>query len=159
MTLGSHQSAHALSTTWLTPPEWIRVLGPFDLDPCCPPNMPWRTAATMLTPAEDGLKTPWTGRVWLNPPFTSRSVGDWLCKLADHGNGIALVAARTETKWFYEYVWKRAAAVCFVKGRPHFYRSDGTRAKSNSGAPIVLVAYGLNTVRLSEAGLGRVVYL
>ena len=35
--------------TWLTPPEVIRALGRFTLDPCCPPVMPWRTADKMLT--------------------------------------------------------------------------------------------------------------
>ena len=29
---------------WLTPPEIIRALGPFDLDPCAPVNRPWDTA-------------------------------------------------------------------------------------------------------------------
>lgn len=120
--------------------------------------MPWRTATTMLTPADDGLVTPWTGRVWLNPPFESRSVGKWVEKLALHGNGIALVAARTETKWFYWSVWYMADAVCFVKGRPHFYRPDGTRAEYNSGAPIALAAYGEeNVAPLERANLGIVV--
>lgn len=36
--------------SWLTPPEIINALGPFDLDPCCPPppTMPWRTATQMV---------------------------------------------------------------------------------------------------------------
>lgn len=35
--MGSHQSARAKTTTWLTPPELIQALGPFDLDPCASP--------------------------------------------------------------------------------------------------------------------------
>lgn len=158
MSMSSHQSARAKSTTWLTPPEWIKALGPFDLDPCCPAKMPWQTATAMLTPHHDGLRHPWVGRVWLNPPFTTKTVGVWLEKLADHGDGIALVAARTETQWFYWSVWYRADAICFVKSRPHFHHPNGKRAKGNSGAPIALAAYGQKNVdALERAGLGVVV--
>ena len=56
--------------TWLTPPEIIRSLGEFDLDPCVPDSMPWQTAKRMVTKAEDGLTVDWNGkRVWLNPPY------------------------------------------------------------------------------------------
>ena len=41
--------------TWLTPRYIIDALGPFDLDPCCPPKMPWRTAAEMVCRPADGL--------------------------------------------------------------------------------------------------------
>lgn len=42
---------------WLTPPELVEALGPFDTDPCCEPWMPWRTAARMLslTPVPDRI--------------------------------------------------------------------------------------------------------
>jgi hypothetical protein len=166
MSMSGHQSPKAKSTTWLTPPEWIEALGPFDLDPCCPPVMPWPTAARMLTEREDGLKTPWEGRVWLNPPF-GREWPAWVEKLADHGNGIALIPARTETEAFLRLVWGRADAICFTgPHRPHFHRADGTRAPFNSGAPIALVAFDgdwrlkrppLNCHKLQQAGLGPVV--
>lgn len=155
MNLSGHQSTARMTTdSWLTPPEWIEALGPFDLDPCCPPSMPWPTAAKMLTVADDGLATPWHGRVWLNPPFGAQAVR-WLRKLVQHGNGIALIPARTETAMFFQCVWEAAQAVCFVKGRPHFYHQDGKRAPFNSGAPIALVAYGAgNRDALLRAGLG-----
>ena len=61
--------------TWLTPPHIVESLGPFDLDPCCPPNMPWRTAAQMICRPDDGLAVDWTGkRVWLNPPYESDAI-------------------------------------------------------------------------------------
>jgi hypothetical protein len=157
MSLSGHQSASMKSATWLTPPEWIKKLGRFDLDPCCPPDMPWHTAKVMLTEAQDGLSAPWEGRVWLNPPFGKEAV-KWLRKLRKHGNGIALIPARTETAMFYECVWGVAHAVCFVQGRPHFHYPDGTRAPFNSGAPICLVAYGMrNQEALYRSRLGIVV--
>ena len=157
MSLSGHQSAKCKTVDWLTPPSWISQLGSFDLDPACPLHMPWRTAGRMLTEREDGLKCEWEGRVWLNPPFGAVAA-KWMDRMALHGNGIALIPARTETRMFYESVWGIADAICFVKGRPHFYRPDGTRAPFNSGAPICLVAYGKdNEEALWLSRLGRVV--
>jgi len=130
-----------ISDTWLTPPEILKALGPFDLDPCCPPVMPWKTAARCFTERDDGLAQPWAGRVWLNPPY-SREAVRWLRRMAQHGNGVALVFARTETEWFWETVWRAATALHFFEGRIHFHHPDGRRARANAGAPSVLAAYG-----------------
>jgi hypothetical protein len=143
MSLSGHQSAAMKNDEWLTPPEIIQALGTFSLDPCAPINRPWDTAIQHYTIADDGLKLPWFGRVWLNPPFGREAV-KWLRRLRDHGNGIALVPARTETAMFYETVWGAADGVLFIKGRPHFHFADGRRAAFNSGAPIALIAYGKN---------------
>lgn len=96
----------------------------------------------MIELPEDGLAADW-GRafVWLNPPY-SFEAWKWLARLADHGNGIALVFARTETAGFVDTIWKRADAVLFLHGRLHFHYPDGRRAAANSGAPSALVAYG-----------------
>lgn len=141
--MGSHQSARAETTTWLTPPELLAKLGPFDLDPCAAPTpRPWDTAKRMIELPEDGLSADWgTDRVWLNPPY-SFEAWQWLDKLADHDRGIALVFARTETAGFVRTVWNRARGVLFLHGRLHFHYPDGTRAAANSGAPSCLVAYG-----------------
>jgi len=155
MSLSSHQSACMKNDEWLTPPEILHPLGPFDLDPCAPEERPWDTATKHYF--ESGLEGPWDGRVWLNPPFGREAI-KWLRKLVQHGNGIALLPARTETRMFYETVWNVADAVCFLKGRPHFHYVDGTRAKANSGAPICLIAYGQRNVdALRQSGLGATV--
>jgi len=157
MSLSSHQSARMKNDEWLTPPEILAKLGTFDLDPCAPAVRPWDTAAKHYSAADDGLAQPWEGRVWLNPPFGREAV-KWLRRMVSHGNGIALIPARTETAMFYECIWDCAHAVCFMKGRPHFHYVDGTRAAANSGAPICLVAYGYaNASALLASGLGKVV--
>ncbi len=154
--LSGHQSARMKSDVWLTPPEILKALGPFDLDPCAPADRPWDMALKHISLPDDGLSRKWRGRVWLNPPFGS-GAAQWLRKMASHGNGIALIPARTETAMFYESVWPVADAICFIKGRPHFHRPDGTRAPFNSGAPICLVAYGQeNASALDRAALGVV---
>lgn len=138
--MGSHQSATGGVDEWLTPPSLIEALGPFDLDPCAPIHRPWPTAANHYTLEDDGLRQEWRGRVWLNPPYAHAA--KWLARLADHGHGTALIFARTETALWFNYVWPHATALLFLKGRLHFHYLDGRRAKANSGAPSVLVAYG-----------------
>lgn len=141
---------------WLTPPHIIKALGAFDLDPCSPVVRPWPTASDHLTILDDGLAREWNGRVWCNPPFGREAVR-WLRRMKAHGNGIALIPARTETAMFYECVWDGADAVLFIKGRPHFHYVDGSAAPFNSGAPIALVAYGIqNVAALAASGLGVV---
>lgn len=124
---------------WLTPPEIIRSLGKFDLDPCSPINRPWDTAKTHYSILDDGLKIPWNGRVWLNPPY-GRDTFKWIEKLSVHKNGIALIFARTETKGFHEQIWNKAHSVFFFKGRLSFYYVDGTKG-SAANAPSCLVSY------------------
>lgn len=142
---------------WLTPPEILRVLGTFDLDPCAPIVRPWETATVHYSADDNGIIMPWHGRVWCNPPF-GRDAVKWLRRMRDHGNGIALIPARTETAMFYETIWGSADGVLFVRGRPHFHYVTGLRAKFNSGAPIALVAYGKNNLdALRHSGLGFVV--
>lgn len=157
MSLSSHQSTKMKSDEWLTPPAIIGAIGPFDLDPCSPVVRPWPTAAVHYTREDDGLNKDWFGRIWCNPPFGNEAI-KWLRKLEQHGNGIGLVPARTETKMFYECVWGKAHGVLFIKGRPKFHLVDGSPAPFNSGAPIALIAYGLNNLMsLYQSQLGFVV--
>lgn len=151
--MGGHQSAAMLKDEWLTPPEILAALGSFDLDPCSPIQRPWDTAQTHFTKLDDGLKKPWHGRVWLNPPY-GLEVADWLRRLIAHGDGIALIFARTETAMFFECVWRAANAVFFFEGRLFFHHVDGARASANAGAPSCLVAYGENNVdAIKKSGL------
>lgn len=65
----STPATDASKDEWLTPPAIIKSLGEFDLDPCSPIVRPWDTAKTHFDINTDGLKMPWFGRVWLNPPY------------------------------------------------------------------------------------------
>lgn len=148
------------SEDWYTPLEIINALGRFDLDPCIGVDRPWNTAEKHYTPNEDGLKQEWEGRVWLNPPYGTKS-WVWMRKLAEHGNGIGLTFARTETQWFHSEVWEKANALFFFKGRLRFHKSDGNAGDSCAGAPSCLVAYGANNVSaLLNCGFkGKFVFL
>jgi DNA N-6-adenine-methyltransferase Dam len=145
--MGGHQGARATTDEWLTPPEIIRELGPFDLDPCATCEQthgmtgPMGIGAARYCKCDDGLSKEWRGRVWLNPPY-GKETGRWLAKMAKHNHGIALIFARTDVGWFHDSVFRVARALLFPMGRLRFLRADGTKPKFNGGAPSVLVAYG-----------------
>ena len=140
---------HGATDEWLTPPEIIHSLGRFDLDPCAHRDQFYRTAKQMISPPEDGLAVKWRGRVWLNPPYGA-GITLWLKRLAKHGNGIALVPARTEVQsWFWPYIWEAADAVFFFRGRLSFLKPDGKKL-GNAAHGSVLVAYGARNRKALE---------
>lgn len=131
----SHEKPNKGNTdVWLTPLNIIRALGEFDLDPCG--ELHHKTADYVYT--ENGLEKEWSGRVWLNPPYSN--VEQWLDKLADHGNGVALVFARTETRWAQKII-PQAHSVFFPKGRIKFLTKE-LKEKGNAGAPSMFLSFG-----------------
>jgi hypothetical protein len=137
----------ATTHDWLTPPEIIRALGPFDLDPCASQHQPWRTAAKQYTIDDNGLNQKWEGRVYCNPPYGPHAAA-FLERCAAHGNAIALIFARTDTQAFQKHIFPKAHALLFIEGRLLFRLPGGgnTGAGGRAGAPSVLVAYGANNV-------------
>jgi hypothetical protein len=153
----SHDRVPTGKEEWLTPPEIVKALGPFDLDPCAPVVRPWPTATDHYTIMDSGLLKPWRGLVWLNPPYGNETIR-WMRRMKEHGNGIALIFARTETQTFFECIWGVAHACLWIRGRLTFYNVDGSRPKYSGGAPSVLVAYGQSAAgRLVQSGIdGRI---
>jgi hypothetical protein len=92
-------AGYAMSDEWYTPKSVFDSLGlTFDLDVCSPKG------GTGLVPAlksycqeEDGLLSPWFGRVWMNPPYSKPS--PWIDKWLAHGNGVALLPM-AKSRWF-----------------------------------------------------------
>jgi hypothetical protein len=136
------------SVEWLTPPELVKKLKEFDLDPCTPISPPFKHATVNYNLNDNGLEKKWFGRVYLNPPY-GKGMEKWIEKLKNHGNGIALIFARTETRCFFNHVWNDADAVLFVKGRIKFYNLAGIQM-GTPGAPSIFIAYGLNNAQILE---------
>jgi hypothetical protein len=149
-----HQTPIGKSQVHLTPRRLIDQLGPFRFDPCAAPlPRPWDCAEENITEPDDGLACAWRGRTWMNPPYDKRGIEKWIQRLAEHGNGIALLHARTETEWF-SVAWERADAILFMRDRLKFCRPDGSEQPHNSGAPPVLVAFGAeNAACLRASGI------
>lgn len=99
----------------------------FTTDVCATPSS--AKCEHYYTEEEDGLAQEWTGTCWMNPPC-GREIGKWLKKAYESSlNGatvVCLVPARTDTKWWWDYVTNGVAV--FIKGRLTF-------GDSTSGAP------------------------
>ena len=155
-----HEPSVGRSVEWYTPPAVFDALGlEFALDPASPPGgLPWVPASRFYSASDDGLSQSWNGRVWLNPPY-GPGIDNWLDRLAEHGNGLALVFARTDTRWFQRAI-QSAAAVCFIKGRIAFVSGQQGHSANPAPAPSVLLAYGLaSALALTESRLGSVCLL
>ena len=128
------QNHKGATDTWLTPLWLFDYLGDFDLDPC--PFPEHQTAKELCF--EDGLKTKWHGKVWLNPPYSE--AGIWLDKLSDHGYGTALIFNRCDTKTLQKHL-RLADSVFFLAGRIKFLRPDFTEGHI-AGVGSILLSYG-----------------
>lgn len=155
-----HSEERGNKDEWLTPPELVKSLGEFDLDPAAPRDPPFEHATLRYFLPMDGLALPWFGRVWCNPPYGTETQ-KWVRKAAEHGNACVLIFARTETKTWQDYIFSKADSILFVKGRLHFYHVSGERSKMPAVAPSAIVAYGQNnTQALRKSGIaGRIVTL
>lgn len=156
--MGGHSlPGEGQSVEWYTPPGIIEALGlTYDLDPCSPPGgLPWIPVAEHYTKEDDGLSHQWQGRVFMNPPY-GRNIGEWMRRFAVHGNGVALVFARTETEWWHRTVPTLTTA-CFIRGRLTFVTKSRELGHYNAGAPSVLLAAGEEcAAAVRGCGLGMV---
>ncbi|WAC50430.1 DNA N-6-adenine-methyltransferase [Frigoribacterium sp. SL97] len=151
----THESTRNESFEWYTPPVIFESLGlEFDLDPCSPgAGKSFVPARKHYTIDDDGLASPWEGTVFMNPPYGAHTPV-WMKKLAEHGDGIALVFARTDVRWFQD-VAGGASMVCFVSGRIKFFKGNITEQGGTPGAGSMLVAFGEKSAKaLLEADLG-----
>jgi DNA N-6-adenine-methyltransferase (Dam) len=153
MSLGSHQATIGKSQVHITPRWILTALGRFDLDPCAADPRPWDCARRNFTERDDGLSRPWTGRVFLNPPFNRYGVDRWIQRMAEHNHGIALLHVRPETEWFVP-CWRHASGMLFLRKRVIFCKPSGDPQTisnpnskhfgkpANSGAPVALISFG-----------------
>ncbi|WP_180131960.1 DNA N-6-adenine-methyltransferase [Rhodoferax sp. BLA1] len=131
------------SVEWYTPSWIFEALDiTFDLDPASPHDMESAVPALKkYTVFDDGLNSPWSGRVWLNPPYGPETP-KWMERMVNHGNGIALVFSRTDARWC-QIAMQFADAMLFVRGRIEFVPGrENQHKKSRCGAGTVLFAFG-----------------
>lgn len=114
------------SVDWATPLDFFYKLNDefcFTLDPCADDQN--HKCERYYTKEDDGLKQDWSNEiVFCNPPY-GRTIGKWVKKCFDEVYAgkckcaVMLVPARTDTKWFHEYIYHRSE-VRFIKGRLKF---------------------------------------
>ncbi len=137
----SFEKSKKSTDEWYTPKEIIYSLGEFDLDPCSGIKPLFDTAKIMYNKNDDGLSKEWKGRVWLNPPYSRPLIEQFVERMAEHNNGIALLFNRFDSKMFQDIVLEKATAMKLLKGRIKFYRPDGTKGES-PGCGSVLFSFG-----------------
>ena len=84
-----------------------------------------------FTPEQDGLLQSWErsdGAVFCNPPY-GREIGKWVKKAFEESKKhstkiVLLIPARTDTKYFHEYIYG-CAEIRFIKGRLKFTDESG----------------------------------
>src|ERR1700730_1863734 len=136
------------SAEWTTPQDFFEALNKqfhFTLDPCATPEN--AKCTRYFTKGNDGLAQPWTGRVFMNPPY-GREVGKWVKKAYEESQHnaelvVCLLPARTDTRWWHDYCLK--CEIQFVKGRLKF--GD---AKNAAPFPSVIVCFRKASVRHSK---------
>lgn len=146
----SHEPRWSRNVEWYTPPWVFNRLGlDFDLDPCHPKQIiEWIPARETYSELDDGLKRPWNGRVWLNPPY-GKQISAWLKRMHEHRDGIALVFSRTDCGWYHDIV-ANADSILFLRGRVKFVDSIGLTRGSGAGSGSMLVAWGDDSVAALE---------
>lgn len=131
------------SDEWETPQEFFDKLNKkykFTLDPCCTHKS--RKCDKYYTFEDDGLSKSWKDEVvFVNPPYSK--VGNWVKKAYDesvnnNAKVVMLIPARTDTRYWHDYIMKFASEISFVKGRLKFYNkviADYTGKDDLSPAP------------------------
>jgi phage N-6-adenine-methyltransferase len=114
---------------WATPQWLFDTLDgrhQFTLDVCAIPEN--AKCKSYFSPKQDGLKQKWEGICWMNPPY-GREIVKWVKKAYESSlDGtivVALLPARTDTAWFWDYVYHKAK-IEFIRGRLKF--GDGRGA-------------------------------
>lgn len=130
------------SDLWATPQEFFDTLDKefhFTLDPCALPSN--AKCEHFFTPDDNGLKQDWEGEiVFCNPPY-GRAIYDWVRKCSieaakPNTTVVALIPARTDTRYFHDYIYHKAKEIRFIKGRLKFGGS-----KNSAPFPSMLVIF------------------
>jgi phage N-6-adenine-methyltransferase len=125
---------------WYTPEKYIesarKVLDGIELDPASS-DIAQETvqAERYFTMNDNALAHEWKARsVFMNPPYSTEKVFDFISKLRDEllasnvGAAILLTNALTDTSWFH-IAEEVAACICFTRGRIKFIK-DGEEGAS-----------------------------
>ncbi len=151
---------------WFTPSKFIEaareVMGSIDLDPAsCKEAQETVKAGGFFTKNDNGLILEWFGNVWVNPPYSSPLIDNFVEKLIleiELGNidqAIILTNNSSDTRWFHSLLSRFPA--CFTRGRVQFWRPGDETFGARQGQ--TLFYYGKNEALFYKvfSGLGIVV--
>lgn len=128
------------SDEWSTPVELFNELNnefKFSLDPCC--SIENKKCNKYYTIEDNGLLKSWKGeKVFCNPPYSK--LNEWVEKCyreACNDNTLVclLIPARTDTKYFHNFIYNRSE-IRFIKKRLRFNGSS-----QNAPFPSMIVIF------------------
>ncbi len=126
---------------WATPDSLWQPLNAefaFTLDVCSTDAN--AKCARHFTLADDGLKQPWSGVCWMNPPYGTQ-LAKWVRKAYEESQRgalvVGLIPVRSNTSYWHDYVMK--GEYRFLRGYPRF-----GNAKQGLKAPLAVVVWRPN---------------
>jgi len=114
------------STTdqWATPQAFFDEVNKefnFRLDVCADAEN--SKCGIYLSKEVNALTKNWSdvdGWKWMNPPY-GRQIKEWVKKASEERMVVALLPARTDTRYFHEFIYKKKdVEIRFIKGRLKF---------------------------------------
>lgn len=144
-------SNHQGENTWFTPWEFIRKLGPFDLDPCTVSFRPFETAEASINHDLGfcGIETEWHGDVWLNPPY-GKQIMPFIDKFLTHRKGVMLIFARMGSEGVQKIIKSGAYIYCLRKRVAFIDREQ--KNDSNAGTDSLLIFFDDKYIQRVENG-------
>ncbi|TVL96981.1 MAG: adenine methyltransferase [Candidatus Brocadia sp. WS118] len=138
------------SDEWATPLDLYKKLNEefhFKTDPCTTQDNPLG-CEVFYTKERNGLEEHWFGNTFINPPHSQ--IKHWVksarLRQTDYydyhkprhvGTIVMLIPARTDTKWFHNYIYQKPdVAIRFLKGRLKFGSS-----KNSAPFPSMIVIF------------------
>lgn len=110
---------------WATPQDFYNILNKefnFTLDPCATRQN--AKCNKYFTIDDNGLEQDWSNDiVFMNPPY-GREIKNWVEKAYKESvKGavvVCLIPARTDTRYWHNWIFNKASEIRFVKGRLKF---------------------------------------
>ena len=128
MTAG--RTVNSQSVDWCTPLKYIESVrkmfgGTISFDPCSNEYSVVHAEMELMLPEHDGLKVQWDfPTIYVNPPYGAdrdrgTTIKHWIARCANAhdlfgSEVLALIPVATNTRHWKDYIWGRAASVCFL---------------------------------------------
>lgn len=117
---------------------------------------------TFFNESQNALKQDWQdfaikngslGRFgWCNPPY-GRDLVKWIKKAYEENllgfKSVWLIPARTDTKFFHQFIFGKAKTVCFIKSRIAFLNNDN-KPEHKATFPSMIVVFAGHKVSNTE---------
>jgi hypothetical protein len=151
---------------WCTPPKYLEAIreffgGTIHLDPCSNRYSIVNALVEYSLPTHDGLRESWNfPTIYVNPPYGidrehGTSIKDWLrkCEKANRlyqSEVIALVPVATNTGHWKQYVYGKAAAICFLYDTRLRFLVNGKDAGKGAPMSCALIYWGCHFERFFQ---------